>query len=67
LAGLTWDPSIYKSLFDESAGNSLERLSAEGYVRVFRGGLWHFSNSVDRQTITTLLHELLVPKKLLFN
>jgi hypothetical protein len=41
---LWWDrrgitDSIYSSLFDESAGNSLENLSTEGYARVFRGRL----------------------------
>ena len=42
LVGSTWDLSI--SLFDESAGNSLESLSMEGYARVFQGRLWHFAN-----------------------
>jgi len=46
---------IYRSLFDESAGNSLESLLTEGYVRVFQGGLCHFANSVDRRTVTTLI------------
>jgi len=32
------------SLFDESAGNSLESLSTEEYARVFQGGIWHLAN-----------------------
>jgi len=39
LVGSTWDQSIYRSLFDESAENSLENLLMEGYVRVFQSGL----------------------------
>ena len=50
LVGSTWDLSI--SLFDGSAGNSLEILSMEGYARVLQGRLWHFANSVDRRTVT---------------
>jgi len=54
LGGSTWNQSIYRSLFDESAGNSLESLSTEGYARVFQGRLWHFANSVDRRTVWPL-------------
>ena len=51
--GIDVDQSIYRSLFDESAGNSFESLSTEGYARIFQGRLWHFANSVDRRTVTT--------------
>ena len=36
---LLWNPSIYGSLFDESARNSLKSLSTEGYARDCQGGL----------------------------
>jgi len=54
LVGSMWDQSNYRSLFDESAGNSFESLLTEGYSRVFQGGLWHFANSADRRTVTNL-------------
>ena len=46
------DPSIYRSLFDESAGNSPESSStdSEGYARVLHSGLLTFcklSGSTD--------------------
>ena len=38
--GINVDLSIHRSLFYESAWNSLKSLSTEGYARVFQGRLW---------------------------